>query len=211
MGTKAWMLVYGAGDVSTALRGSLTLDRDATRALVARLHPGRRLTELKDGSLIDDMNPPEGRVYAGCFGDVTLLCTSEAAIDYPSRVDRRFLDVADGRTVYLHAMHSVVDWFAYAIWTDGKLVRALSLSPDSGVLENIGVPRPFEASYWAGKHPVPSEPGKPPYPLPFHPLEMADAAQRALFGFSYEGVASPDDPDLESIPLAGFAIETRPR
>jgi hypothetical protein len=206
MGAKTCMLVYRSGDVSEALRASPTLDRDAARALVARLHPRHQITELEDGTLLENANPPDGQVYAGCFPGVTVLCTGEVAIDYPSRLDQRFLDVAEGRTVYLHAMHSVVDWFAYAIWTDGKLTRALSLSPDSGILENLGQPLPFEASYWAGEHALALEAGEPPYPLPFHPLELAEDGLRALFGFNYEGVTHPDDPDLESVALAGFAV-----
>jgi hypothetical protein len=209
VGAKTWMLVYAAGDVAGALRARPTLDRDATRALMARLHPQHQITEVGDGTLLEDVNPPDGRVYAGCFPGVTILCTGEVGIDYPSRLDRRFLEVAEGRTVYLHAMHSVVDWFAYAIWTDGTLTRALSLSPDSGILENIGQPLPFEAKYWAGEHAVENEPDEPAYSLPFHPLELAEDALRALFGFIYEGTPQPDDPDLESIPLAGFAVQPR--
>jgi Family of unknown function (DUF6928) len=210
MGAKTWMLVYAAGDVSKALRAAPALDRDATRALVARLHPRHRLTELADGTLLENANPDDGQVYAGCFGGgLTVLCTSEVGLDYPSHLDRRFLDMAEGRIVYLHAMHSVVDWFAYAIWTGGELTRALSLSPESGILENIGQPLSFEASYWAGEHPVDIEPDEPPYALPFHPLELAEDALRALFGFTYEGDVRDDDPDLEAIPLAGFAVERR--
>ncbi|WP_439145646.1 DUF6928 family protein [Streptomyces canus] len=33
-------------------------------------------------------------------------------------------------------MHSVVGWFAFAAWGDGRLLRSLSLSPDSGIIEN---------------------------------------------------------------------------
>src|SRR5262245_57819886 len=120
MGAKTWMLVYGAGSVSDALKASPTLDREATRALVARLHPRHQLTDIEDGTLLESASPPDGRVYAGCFPGVTVLCTNEVALDHPSRLDRRFLDAAEGRTVYLHAMHSVVDWFAYAIWTRGQ-------------------------------------------------------------------------------------------
>jgi hypothetical protein len=41
--------------------------------------------------------------------------------------------------------------------------------------------------------------------LPFHPLELAEAALRALFGVTCEGRCENDDPDLERIVLAGFA------
>lgn len=210
MGAKTSMLVYAAEDVAQVMRASPALDRTAARALVSRLHPGRPLVVLADGTLLDSANPPDGRVYAGCFAGVAVVCSGEVGLDYPSRIDRRFLDVAEGRTVYLHAMHSVVDWFAYAIWTGGKLTRALSLSPDSGILENIGTPLPFEASYWAGERAVEAETGEPEYPLPFHPLELAEDALRALFGFNYEGPTQPDDPDLESIALLGFTVPRTP-
>src|SRR5690349_2214772 len=140
MGAKTWMLVYASDDVSALLRAQPTIDREQTRALVTRLYPRHEISELRDGTLLDDANPPDGEVYAGCFPGITVLCTSEVAIEHPSRLDRRFLNVAEGRTVYLHAMHSVVDWFAYAVWNGGKLTRALSLSPESGILENVGQP-----------------------------------------------------------------------
>jgi len=86
-------------------------------------------------------------------------------------------------------MHSVSDWLGYAVWQDGVLLRSLSLSPDSGITEDIGAPLPFEASFWAGEHPVASRlfPGRPPYPLPFHPLELGEAALLELAGFTVEG------------------------
>lgn len=52
-------------------------------------------------------------------------------------------------------MHSVVGSLAFAVLgEDGRLVRSLSLSPDSGVIENIGGPLPFELAYWAGDRPA---------------------------------------------------------
>ena len=105
-------------------------------------------------------------------------------MDYlPSEFPPRYLDAAEGRRVILHAMHSVTDWFAYAIWENGTMVRSLCLSPDNGIAENIGDLLPFEAPFWAGEHPAGDR-----CPLPFHPLELGGgAALRALFGFIIEG------------------------
>ncbi len=79
-------------------------------------------------------------------------------------------------------MHSVVDWLAFAVWEDGRLVRSLSLSSDDGVMEDVGDPMPFEAAYWGGEYPVPHDPewSDEPYPLPFHPLELGEVALGAL-------------------------------
>ena len=154
MGAKDWMLLYAAGDVRSILKAAPPLDRQATQALVERLYPSQRLSETGDGCL-DAANPPDGQVYAGCFEGLTVICTSEVALDRPSQLAPRFLAEGKGRTTYLHAMHSVVDWFAYGVWTsDGALVRSLSLSPDNGIIENIGDPLAFEAPYWAGERPV---------------------------------------------------------
>ena len=105
-------------------------------------------------------------------------------------------------------MHSVVDWFAYAIWAgDGALQRALSLSPDRGIIENTGAPLDFEEPFWARQRPVETTGFEErPYPLPFHPLELGEEALRALFGFNYEGLYHHDDPDLENIELCGFTV-----
>ena len=92
MGAKTSMLMYAAGDVRAALKGGPVLDRAATRAFVARLHPRHELTDLDDGTLFEDVNPPKGRVYAACFDGLTVLCTSEVGIDHdlaPDTVEPR--------------------------------------------------------------------------------------------------------------------------
>jgi Family of unknown function (DUF6928) len=208
MGAKDWMLMYADGEIAPILASAPALDRDATQALVRRLYPAYR-AQLADGTLAYDANPNYDQVYVGCFPGLAVVCTSDAALDQPSQLDQRFLAEARGRTVYLHAMHSVVDWFAYAIWSgDGTLRRALSLSPGHGIIEDIGPPLEFEQPYWRGEHEVTLAAGEEPYPFPFHPLELAEAALRALFGFNYEGRVHADDLDLEQIVLAGFAPPT---
>jgi hypothetical protein len=102
-------------------------------------------------------------------------------------------------------MHSVVDWFAYAKWVNGTLVRSLSLSPDSGILEDIGERMPFEEPYWSGDHPaVDSEEEKDSYPFPFHPLELGEAALCELYGYQLEGFVDASPLDPESIALLRY-------
>jgi hypothetical protein len=211
VGAKDWMLLYAKGEIRPILQAAPTADRAATQALVTRLYPAHRVTPIGDGTLLEQASPPDHHVYAGCFPGLTVICTGDAALDRPSQLHPRFLGEAAGRTVYLHAMHSVVDWFAYAIWaSDGSLRRALSLSPGSGVIENTGTPLNFEAPFWAGKRPAGSLTfDGPPYPLPFHPLDLGEDALRALFGFNYEGFYRDDDLDLERIALAGFTVPLR--
>jgi hypothetical protein len=155
VGAKDWMVVYADGDVRPVLQAAPPIDRDETRALVRRLYPSRRVVEIEDGSLFE-ANPPQDQLLAGCFPGLTVICTADAALDRPSTLDQRFLDEGKGRTVILHAMHSVVDWFAYALWTpDGALTRSLSLSPDNGVIENIGDPASGPSTRRTTRTPIP--------------------------------------------------------
>jgi hypothetical protein len=202
LGFKTALLAYAAGDPVESLRRARDCDPAATRALVAATHPGWERTASSDGALFFDCCPPEGVVYAGSFPDIDILCDRDV-MDYPpSQFPPRYLDAAAGRRVILHAMHSVSDALAFAVWDDGRLVRSLCLSPGDGITENIGDPLPFEAPYWAGEHPAGDG-----YPLPFHPLGLGGgAALRALFGFGFEGRRQPADIDAESVRLAGFQV-----
>lgn len=87
---------------------------------------------------------------------------------------------------------------------------AHSLSPDSGIVENIGAPYEFEAPFWAGERPVGPVPwwgeDQPPYPLTFHPLELGEEALRAFAGFVLEGRLHPNDVDAHAFPLNGFRV-----
>ncbi len=202
MGAKTWMLVYSSGNVAEALRSSQELDRDATFQLARRLFPKDRLELIGDGDLSYTC-PPDDELFIGCFPGVSILAATEFGIDYPSRLPGGFIAGGGNGGVYLHAMHSVVDWFAYAKWLDGTLVRSLSLSPDSGILEDIGQRLPFEESYWSGQHPA-TEDGEDDYPFPFHPLELGEAALEQLFGYQLEGLIDPALLEPESVPLVKY-------
>ena len=107
------------GEIRPILRSAPAIGRAATGALVWRLYPAHRIAELADGTLFGRADPPGGQIYAGCFPGLAIACTRNAALDRPSQLNQRFLDAAAGRTVCLHAIHSVVDWFACAVWPGG--------------------------------------------------------------------------------------------
>ncbi|MEU4191133.1 hypothetical protein AB0E69_04485 [Kribbella sp. NPDC026611] len=206
MGAKDWMLLYADTDAAAVLRSRPEPDRDATHALVDRLHPATTLTPLSEQSLEAKANPPDGEFYAGVFPGLTVITSGQVALDYPSALPERFIEEGRGRTLYLHAMHSVVDWFAFGVWEDGVLRRALSLSPDDGVLENLGEPLEFERPYWAGERRLEDDGDGDAYPLDFHPLELGEDALRNLFGFNWEGAVQDDDPELGEVMLLGYRL-----
>ena len=213
MGAKDWFICYADSDVREVLAGSPQLDRAATEELVRRLYPDRAVEPVADGTLAEDSNPDDDLVYAAVWPGAALVCVGEVALDAPSTLDPRFLEEGRGRTVLLHAMHSVVDWTAFAVWdTQGRLQRSLSVNADDEVIEDLGERLPFEAPFWAGEHPA-TEDEDDDDPLPFHPLELGEAALDHLFGFVFEGygdvVQSAVDPF--DVSLAGFRLGAEPR
>ncbi len=203
MGAKTWMLVCSDIPAKAALSIKPELDRAKAAAVANQMFRGETLEPIEDSSL-EFTSPPDNEIYIGCYKDITIVAAKEFGIDYPSKLPTAFLKVCNGKYMYLHAMHSVVDWFAYAVWENSKLVRSLSLSPDSGILENIGGKLPFEEPYWAGEHPV-FEPGEEEeYPFVFHPLELGEAALSSLFGYVLEGVPESENINPAEIKLLGF-------
>lgn len=205
MGAKTWMLVYASGDPRALLAAKPALQREATLEFAAALFPKARFQPLEDGDLSDTC-PRGSDVHIASFSGVSVVAAKEFGIDYPSQLPARFLQAAESQAVYLHAMHSVVDWCAFAVWRGGRLERSLSVSPDNGVMEDVGERMPFELPYWAGERPAvdPDEADAADYPLPFHPLELGEAALAALFGYQLEGDADAALFDPETVPLLRF-------
>ncbi len=204
MGAKTWMLVLADLNAREALAAKPSLDREATVKLANALFPGEKLEPIGDGDLSYTC-PPDDELHIGCFPGLSVVAAKEFGIDYPSKLPQRFVDAGGAGVVTLHAMHSVVDWFAYAMWKNGKLVRSLSLSPDSGIMEDIGQRLPFEEPYWSGEHPaVDSEEEKDAYPFPFHPLDLGEATLKESFGYQLEGFVDASLLEPESIPLVRF-------
>ncbi|MFI6880783.1 DUF6928 family protein [Streptomyces sp. NPDC050400] len=202
--------MYADGDVPEMLRQVGAADLDRTTAMMRRLYPGWEIEEDGHSNLWDGVYPQKGTAYAASWPDVDIIGDQQVMIDAPSQLPEHLVAASAGRRLVLHAMHSVVDWLAFAVWEDGLLVRSLSLSPDSGIIENIGEPLPFELPYWAGDRPadIVPWPGEEEerYALPFHPLDLGEDALRALCGFIQEGLPQPDDVDAEAIELYGFRV-----
>jgi hypothetical protein len=206
MGAKNWILVYSDGNPRTTLASKPALDRARSEQLVRRLFPDATLTPDADGDL-SLANPRDGDILVGCYGDVSIVAAEEFGLDYPSKLDPHFLKEGSTRSIHLRAMHSVVDWTAFAVWRNGEVIRSLSLSPDSGVLEDIGPRMEFEEPFWAGEHPVgsPVEVGEGfDYPFVFHPLELGEAALNDFFGYQLEGFITPDMLEPADIRLLCF-------
>ena len=202
MGAKTCLVAQAQGDARRILAECPNVQESATTTLVASLFPGvrfgaSRATDLSQTYMSDK------RVVAGCFPGLRIVIAAEVAVERPSQLPSRF--IAEKGSTILHAMHSVVDWFAFAVWKDGVLVRSLSVAPDSGVIEDIGERLAFEKPYWDGDHPAVDPEEEPDgYPLPFHPLELGEEALREFFGFQLEGYVDATLLEPERIPMLCF-------
>lgn len=208
MGFKSSLLVYTSGEPADLLRQPPPPDPAQSGALVAATHPGWTGTgEPANGSLHDYIYPAEqGAVYAGSFPGIDILCDMDVMVDYPSQLPAQYHGPGAGRRMILLGLQSVVDWFGYAIWQDGVLLRSLSLNP-AEIFEDIGPPQPFEAPFWADGRPARPQPGKPTrYQVPFGPFDLSEAALHALMGFTQGGRPAETDIDAEAIALIKFEV-----
>ncbi|MEV7940319.1 hypothetical protein AB0O82_29815 [Kitasatospora sp. NPDC088264] len=67
-----------------------------------------------------------------------LICDHRVMIDLPSRLPDELVAAGRGRRMVLHHMHGTAAWLAFGVWEDGRLVRSMSLPPDSGSMEDVG-------------------------------------------------------------------------
>jgi hypothetical protein len=204
MGAKTCLVAQFDSNARRILADNPALDQAATASLVASLFPNTSFGTPRNADLSYTYVPDE-TVVAGCFPGLRIVVTSEVAIDRPSLLPEKYI-TKTGTTV-LHAMHSVVDWFAFAVWEDGVLRRSLSVAPDNGVIEDVGDRLSFEMPYWEGAHPAVDPEEEPDdYPLPFHPLELGEAALREFFGFQLEGFVDPTLFEPERVSMLRFDV-----
>lgn len=198
MGFNVSLLAY-ADDISAVDLGRPARDQALAETVVSELFPRTRYAEQGTIALNDGGFPSGGTLNVGTFDSGLLIATKDAHLYNPSKLHRRYLKASMGRTVVLLTQRSFNDMFAYARWVDGSLIRSISLNPIGKVWENIGDPEPFEVPFWNGEHPAESG-----YPLPFHPLELSDAALRSALGLVYEGPADPRLTSPEDVLLSAY-------
>jgi hypothetical protein len=186
MGFNVALLAY----TGPTLRLDLSMPdtrHDQPESFMRRLFP--RTEYISHGSLTLEEGgfPLRGQVNIGSFEAGILIATRDAYLFNPRKLHRRYLGLASNRAVVLITQQSFYDMFAYARWVDGTLVRSISVNPVGKVWEDVGDPEPFEVPFWRGERRVDDD----DYPLPFHPLDLGDAALRSVLGLHYEGGPSP--------------------
>lgn len=213
MGAKTAILAFANRDPREALGSGTRADVDTAHALADEVYPGRVAEALGAWELAEAAYPPDGTVYAGRFPGLDIICCRELMHLAPDALEELVLRLSRGRRAYVHLMHSVNDALTFACWSDGHMVRQLSVAPEAGITADHGPRFNFELPHWAGKHPVTYDRSWfddgdeiPTYPLPFHPLELGERALQHFFGFVLEGRLDPTAIDPMQVHLAGYRL-----
>lgn len=209
MGAKTWMIVYADREPREMFRAGPVLDRAATETLARSLFPGESFGPAQESDLGFACPGRDERVL-GCFDGVSVVAAGELLVEHPTELPPRFVEHGRKGIMILHGMVSAVDGFVFGYWRDGVLVRWLCVTPDDGIVADIGDRLPFEQPFWDGRHPVEVDEDEEPYPLPFHPLEMGNAALSEYFGYQLEGIEDPSLIEPWTIPLLLYRRSQRP-
>lgn len=204
MGAKTWIIVTCDSSPRKLFAAKPALDRVATKALADRLYTKPKLRHREDVDLRWRLYPRGPSIVMGVFPSLTLVATREIDIDNPSQLPEALRTHSGHEWAYLYALGGDSNWFAYAIWRRGELIRSLSLSWGRGILEDLGTRQPFELPFWAGKE-IDPEDLIENAPYPFDSYDLSERALGTLFGFDY--FHDDHDPSLidpRSITLMGF-------
>ena len=204
MGMKALLIAVSDGlprhDLASQPIGSV----DASRQVAESLLPGLVGDQLPDGELSECCYPNSG-VYVGTFGGTWLMTSQHDSLTSwaPTADDRR-------RNAYRVYMQSTVSLGGFSYWGADGTFREFYGTREKGLLENKGLPLPFERPFWAGDEDDRVAASFGYDNMPFHPMDLGDAALREFFGFVGEGAPRPDDLDAEEIFLHGFELISPP-
>lgn len=200
MGSKSAILVLAEAKPGEKLQEVSARGQNVSKLfaekLLGRVAPSVRLLPL-DLAVWPDF----GAVCAASIPGIDIVCSRELLRRNPSELTELVGELAPGREGYAVFMDSAEDWAAFAVWSKGTLMRSLSISPESGVDEDLGKKLSFETPFWGASRPVRESVD---YPLPFHPIDLGNEALRDFFGFILEGREGDDCFDPEETEIWEF-------
>lgn len=195
------------------LRSGVTNDVDAAKKISSAIYGDSVLVPSVDTNLATAMDSDDSQVFAGSYGPLTVVSCSLFATSKPSTLTRTVetirtaASIPDSAAAVLLYTEPDSATGVFARWEGGTLRRSFAADPVS-IIEDEGLPYPFEKPFWAGEHPLRYAPGVAPDPLalPFHPQQLAEQGNREWLGFRFTRPLAPSDLEPLSIPVTGFAI-----
>lgn len=187
-------------DPAAPIRSGQPSDPGFARRLLSRLFPTVTVASLGSFPLNRSASTGPGEIYVGSFPGLTVVQTMVEGPVLPSATDGTWLRLVDAPTILVFAQDPDSGVSGFARWESGRLVRSFA-GADDRIVEDEGMPLPFERPYWAGEFPLESAPDTP-LALPFSPSSLLHAAHRDWLGFDLE-------PGGLDVPVHGFATDGR--
>lgn len=187
-----------AAEPASILEAEPKADRGYGRKYLSQLNPSWPITPIGQFPMNRSAPPAEGEFYIGGFPGVTVVQTWVEDLERLSDLDEGLLSSAPAADTFAFAVNSETGYGGLAHWQGGVLKRSLC-AVRTRLIEDVGLPEPFENPYWAGEH------GRQigGIALPFEPVDLARAAEQEWIGVEI----SADGPDIQ---VAGFAVDGRP-
>ena len=188
-------------DPAAVLRSEPKADRGFGRKLLSQINPAWPITPIGEFPLNRSSTPGPDEFYIAGYPGVAVVQTFVESMDTvtdASEVTAHLREALPATDTYVFAQGTDSDYAGFAHYTGTQVRRALAATREV-VLEDVGLPDPFEAPYWAGEKA--EQLGG--ITLPFEPSDLTDAAQEAWLGVP----VSPEGPDVH---VVGYAIDGRP-
>lgn len=188
-------------DPAAVLRSEPKADRGFGRKLLSQINPAWPITPIGEFPLNRSSTPGPDEFYIAGYPGVAVVQTFVESMDTvtdASEVTVHLREALPATDTYVFAQGTDSDYAGFAHYTSTQVRRALAATREV-VLEDVGLPDPFEAPYWAGEKA--EQLGG--ITLPFEPSDLTDAAQEAWLGVP----VSPEGPDVH---VVGYAIDGRP-
>lgn len=173
-------------------------DRGFGRKYLAQMNPAWPITPIGSFPLNRSSQVSTGEFYIAGFPGVTLVQTWVEDLGKLSELKDKILSSLPAPDVFVVARGDGSDYGGFAHYRRGEVKRALS-GTRTRLIEDIGLPEPFEAPFWAGE--TAEQLGG--LSLPFRPKDIATAAEKAWVGVD----VSPTGPDIQ---VVGYAVDGRP-
>ncbi|MGD7001916.1 DUF6928 family protein [Corynebacterium halotolerans] len=173
-------------------------DRGFGRKYLAQLNPAWPISPIGQFPLNRSTPASPGEFYVAGFPGITIVQTVVEELTLLSELSPQLLGSVKAPTVYAFAANETTGFGGFARWQDGQLKRSLCARPME-LIEDQGLPEPFENPYWAGQR---GEQLGGIY-LPFRPTELVAEAERTWLGVE----VSPEGPDIN---VVAYAVDGRP-
>lgn len=185
-------------DPAAVLAAQPRADRGFGRKLLSQLNPAWPITPIGQFPLNRSARPGRDEFYIAGYPGVAVVQTFVADAAQLADTVTLIHDALPAADTYIFAEGTDSDYAGFAHYVGGNLRRSLTATREM-VLEDVGLPEPFEAAYWAGEK---SE-QLGGITLPFEPKELMREAQRRWIGVEI-GASGPD------IDVVGYAVDGRP-